>query len=98
MVFNSPEFHLTGVSMFSCTLMSLGYHVTAVVQVKEQTDEAEPYFSRFARFFLGRRDGVFFFSLVLCFESHSFDISTPGRTLCIEGGFLRPLSASVPTS
>lgn len=32
-VYNSPDFHLTGVSMFSCALMSLGFHVTAVVKV-----------------------------------------------------------------
>lgn len=36
MVFNSPEFHLTGVSMFSCALMAIGYHVTAIVQVRSE--------------------------------------------------------------
>lgn len=35
-VYNSPSFHVTGVAMFSCVLMSLGFDVTAVVKVNEQ--------------------------------------------------------------
>ncbi|CAM9454690.1 unnamed protein product [Scytosiphon promiscuus] len=31
-VFNSPDFHLTGVSMFSCALVANGYRVTAVLR------------------------------------------------------------------
>lgn len=34
MVYNSPSFHITGVAMFSCVLMSLGFDVTAVIKVK----------------------------------------------------------------
>lgn len=32
-VYNSPAWHLTSVSMFSCMLKSWGFHVTAVVKV-----------------------------------------------------------------
>ncbi|CAN0022530.1 unnamed protein product, partial [Scytosiphon promiscuus] len=31
-VYNSPSFHITGVAMFSCVLMSLGFDVTAVIK------------------------------------------------------------------
>ena len=33
MVYNSPSYHLTGVAMFSCALLSLGFDVTAVIKV-----------------------------------------------------------------
>ena len=36
MVYNTPSFHITGVAMFSCVLMSLGFDVTAVIKVSEQ--------------------------------------------------------------
>lgn len=35
-VYNSPSFHITGVAMFSCVLVSLGFDVTAVIKVSEQ--------------------------------------------------------------
>ncbi|CAM9971551.1 unnamed protein product [Ascophyllum nodosum] len=31
-VFNSPDFHATSLAMFSCVLVSWGFHVTAIVQ------------------------------------------------------------------
>lgn len=41
-VYNSPAYHLTGVAMFSCVLMSLGFDVTAVIKVRAaQPDELE---------------------------------------------------------
>ena len=39
-VYNSPSFHLTGVAMFSCALMSLGFDVTAVIKVHLQRSSA----------------------------------------------------------
>lgn len=35
MVYNAPSFHVTGVAMFSCVLVSLGFDVTAVIKVKK---------------------------------------------------------------
>lgn len=41
-VYNSPAYHLTGVAMFSCVLVSLGFDVTAVIKVCEDRGSTVP--------------------------------------------------------